>query len=397
MRLLLRLLLIGLIAAGTAAVAGGASTNHVADMRIIGDAARTRFVVDLDKDPQYGLLRLTNPYRLVIDMPEVVFDKPATAPQGRGIISDYRYGLIAPGKARIVLDLTGPAQVVNSFVIPPGDGQPARFTVDMVPTSADAFAAAAREDRPRRLAAVPPQPERAPSAEESGRPIVVIDPGHGGIDSGAVGKDGTLEKDLTLKFGLELAAELKKDGKIEPILTREDDTFLSLGDRVEVAQQHHAALFISIHADTVRQNYVRGATVYTLSDEASDALSQALAEQENRSDILAGLSLEDQPDDVADILFDLARRETKNLSVRFAKSLVGDMKGDVALNNNPWRRAAFRVLKAPDVPSVLLEMGYLSNADDEKMFKSNNWPAGEAEKVARAVETFVGQRVTAGQ
>jgi N-acetylmuramoyl-L-alanine amidase len=267
----------------------------------------------------------------------------------------------------------------------------------MVPTSADAFAAAAREDRPRRLAAVPPQPERAPSAEESGRPIVVIDPGHGGIDSGAVGKDGTLEKDLTLKFGLELAAELKKDGKIEPILTREDDTFLSLGDRVEVAQQHHAALFISIHADTVRQNYVRGATVYTLSDEASDALSQALAEQENRSDILAGLSLEDQPDDVADILFDLARRETKNLSVRFAKSLVGDMKGDVALNNNPWRRAAFRVLKAPDVPSVLLEMGYLSNADDEKMFKSNNWPAGEAEKVARAVETFVGQRVTAGQ
>ncbi len=143
---------------------------------------------------------------------------------------------------------------------------------------------------------------------------------------------------------------------------------------------------------------MRGATVYTLSEDASDALAEALAEQENRSDILAGLSIEDQPDDVADILFDLARRETKNLSVRFAKSLVSDMRGgDVALNSNPWRRAAFRVLKAPDVPSVLLELGYLSNPDDEKLFKSDKWPGTEAKAVARAIEAFLVGNLTAGQ
>jgi N-acetylmuramoyl-L-alanine amidase len=179
-------------------------------------------------------------------------------------------------------------------------------------------------------------------------------------------------------------------------MTRDTDVFISLRDRVKVGQRNHAALFVSVHADTVRQNYVRGATVYTLSDDASDELAAALAERENRSDVLAGLALEDEPDDVADILFDLARRETKNLSDRFAKTLVNDMRGGVALNGNPWRRAAFMVLKAPEVPSVLLELGYLSNKDDEKLFKSDDWPAGEAEKVARAIEVFFGGKVATG-
>jgi N-acetylmuramoyl-L-alanine amidase len=156
-------------------------------------------------------------------------------------------------------------------------------------------------------------------------------------------------------------------------------------------------LFISIHADTVRQDYVRGATVYTLSDDASDELAAALAERENRSDILAGLALDDQPDDVANILFDLARRETRNLSVRFAKALVDDMKDAFELNSNPWRRASFKVLKAPEVPSVLLELGYLSNSDDEAMFRSEEWPEDEARTIARAVEEFLDQPVAASQ
>ncbi len=398
MRLIVRLAVVALLVAVFAQVAGSAPANHVGGMRIVGDPSRTRFVVDLEQSPQYGLLRLSNPDRLVIDMPDVNFDKATKPGDGRGLISDYRYGLIAPGKARIVLDLTGPVQVVNSFVLDPIDTEPARFVVDMVPTSAAAFEAAVLKDRPARIEAESSNapPEQGPVAE-TGLPVVVIDPGHGGIDSGAVGKDGTLEKNITLKFSLELVSLLKVSGKVEPVLTRDDDTFLSLADRVDVARKHHAALFVSIHADTVRQDYVRGATVYTVSEDASDALSQALAEQENRSDILAGLALEDQPNDVADILFDLARRETKNISVRFAKSLIGDMHGDVTLNNNPWRRAAFRVLRAPDVPSVLLELGYLSNPDDEKMFKSDKWPADEAAGVAQAIETFLHARETAVQ
>jgi N-acetylmuramoyl-L-alanine amidase len=226
---------------------------------------------------------------------------------------------------------------------------------------------------------------------------VVIDPGHGGIDSGAIGEEGLIEKDVTLKFGLELARQLRLGADVEPMLTRDRDAFLSLTERVDIAQQRQADLLVSIHADSVKEDYVRGATVYTLSDDASDALAAAMAERENRSDILAGLALDDQPDEVVDILFDLARRETRNLSIRFAKSLVEDMKGEVPLNSNPWRRAAFKVLKAPDVPSVLLELGYLSNAEDEKLFRSPTWPRAEAETVARAIEDFLGGALTAGQ
>lgn len=379
-----------------AAIAAPAFGNVVSDMRLIGDLERTRFVIDLKTSPDYGLLRLTNPNRLVIDLPDVEFGAPAKPAEGRGLVSDYRYGLIAPGKARVVLDLSEPVEVVNTFVLDPVSTEPARLVVDLVPTSPEAFADAAEKDRPRRLASLTPKEGNGPTGG-AGLPVVVIDPGHGGIDSGAVGDGGLQEKDVTLKFALELQAQLKKGGHLDPVVTRKDDTFLSLGERIEFARRHHAALFVSVHADTVRQDYVRGATVYTLSDDASDELAEALAERENRSDILAGLALEDQPDDVADILFDLARRETRNLSVRFAKNLVDDMRGEVALNGNPWRRAAFKVLKAPEVPSVLLELGYLSNEEDEKLFKSEEWPANEATTVARAIEAFFGQEETAGQ
>lgn len=387
-----RLLLLILLFAATA---GAASANRAGEMRVIGDAARTRFVVDLEKNPDFGVLRLTNPYRLVIDMPDVAFEEPAEPGEGRGLISDYRYGLIAPGKARIVLDLTGPVQVVNTFVLDPVPPEPARLVVDVVPTTSPEFETAAALDRAKLDAATPPAGFARRAA--SGRPVVVIDPGHGGIDSGAIGKDGLLEKDVTLKFGLELARQLNLGPELQPILTRQADEFLSLAERVEVAIQHRAALFISIHADSVAEDYVRGATVYTLSDDASDGLSAALAARENRSDILAGLSLDDQPDEVADILFDLARRETKNLSVRFAKALVEDLDGSVPLNANPWRRGAFRVLKAPDVPSVLLELGYLSNEEDEKLFRSEEWPRVEAQATARAIKAFLGANLAAGQ
>ncbi len=385
---MLRLLLI----LAAAATAGGAWANVVSDMRVIGDAEKTRFVIDLEQSPDYGISRLSNPDRLVIDLPDVKFDAGEES-GGRGLISDFRYGLIAPGKARIVLDLAKPAEIVNTFVLDPVSLEPARLVIDLAPTSTEKFQAAVRLDQPQ---PVHNTPRPAPRAH-TGKPVVVVDPGHGGIDSGALADDDLKEKDITLKFGLELARQLKEGGKLEPVLTRDDDTFISLGDRIDIARRNEASLFISIHADTVRQDYVRGATVYTLSDEASDELAAALAVQENRSDILAGLALEDEPEDVADILFDLTRRETRNLSVRFAKSLVDDMDGTFSLNSNPWRRAAFKVLKAPEVPSVLLELGYLSNDNDEKMFRSEDWPANEAATVARAIEDFVLGTETAAQ
>lgn len=375
-----------------AATAGGAWANTISDMRVIGDAVKTRFVIDLEASPDYGISRLSNPDRLVIDLPDVEFDA-GDGTGGRGLISDYRYGLIAPGKARIVLDLAKPSEIVNTFVLDPRNPEPARLVIDLAPTSEEAFEEAVSLDRPERVRDTPAPGPRV----DSGKPIVVLDPGHGGIDSGAVAEDDLTEKAITLEFGLELARQLEEHGKLEPVLTREDDSFVSLGERVDVARHHQAALFVSIHADTVRQDYVRGATVYTLSDEASDSLAAALAEQENRSDILAGLSLDDEPEDVADILFDLTRRETRNLSVRFAKSLIDGMDGTFSLNSNPWRRASFKVLKAPEVPSVLLELGYLSNEGDEEMFRSDEWPANEAETVARSIEAFLLGEQTAAQ
>ena len=376
------------------ALAGPARANLVADMRVIGDGDRTRFVVDLERNPEFRILRLTNPYRLVIDMPDVEFGEPAMG-EGRGLVSDYRYGLIAPGEARIVLDLAQPVEIVSTFVLDPVATEPARLVIDVIPATAESFEAAALADRPR-MDATRSGPERAP-VEAEGRPIIVIDAGHGGIDSGAVGADQLLEKDVTLAFAVELARELRDGGKVEPVLTREGDEFISLPGRVEIARDNHAAFFVSIHADSVAEDYVRGATVYTLSDDASDAVAAALAARENRSDILAGLALEDQPDDVADILFDLARRESRNLSIRFANELVEDIDGVMPLNSNPWRRGAFRVLTAPEVPSVLLELGYLSNVEDEALFRSEEWPKREAEAVARAIEEFFGRSVAAGQ
>jgi N-acetylmuramoyl-L-alanine amidase len=382
-----------LIALILALAAPTAFANTVSDMRVVGDGKRTRLVVDLKESVSFGILRLSNPYRLVIDMPDVEFAVPAQDAQGRGLVSDYRYGLIGPKKARIVLDLAGPVDIVNTFVLEPVDPEPARLVIDLTPTTPEAFAEAAARDRPTHDEAV----AVAPGPALTGKPVVVIDPGHGGIDSGAVGADGMREKDVTLKFAMELARQLRLGGELQPVLTRNGDEFLPLGARVEVASRSHAALFVSVHADSVAENYVRGATVYTLSDEASDQLSAALAARENRSDILAGLSLDDQPADVADILFDLARRETKNLSVRFAKSLVEDMSEVITLNGNPWRRASFRVLKAPDVPSVLLELGYLSNKQDEEVFRGKTWPRPEAEAVARAIEEFFETPMAAGQ
>jgi N-acetylmuramoyl-L-alanine amidase len=382
--------MIRVLAIVIALISSQATAEVVAeDLRLIGDESRTRLVVDLDAETEFGLLRLTDPMRLVVDLGDTVFARGASPAEPRGLVKEYRYGLIAPGRARIVLDLQEPVDIRDSFIIPAEGDQPARLVVEMVPTSREAFVAAARAERAQALTRPAPGPEGVSGGPPQGKPVVVLDPGHGGIDSGAVGEGGLLEKDVTLEFALALAETLEKGGRVHPVLTRDDDRFLSLGERVEIARRNDAALLISIHADTVPQDYVRGATVYTLSEDASDALTAAVAERENRSDVLAGLALDEEADEVASILFDLARRETKNLSVRFARMLVSEIGEAMPLNKTPWRRGAFQVLSAPDVPSVLLELGYLSNAKDAELLRSQDWKAESARRVAQGVEHFV--------
>jgi N-acetylmuramoyl-L-alanine amidase len=229
------------------------------------------------------------------------------------------------------------------------------------------------------------------------RPVVVIDPGHGGIDQGAQTESGENEKEIVLDFAKALRERIERGGKYRVVMTRVDDTFVPLAERVKIARHHKAALFLSIHADALPRGEgdAQGATVYTLSDTASDAEAAKLAESENRADLIAGIDLTEEPAEVADILIDLARRETKTFSKRFAKSLIREMKGVARLHKNPLKSAGFRVLKAPDVPSVLLELGYVSNKADLKLLVSDSWRSRTVGSVAQAVELFFGKRVVA--
>jgi N-acetylmuramoyl-L-alanine amidase len=229
----------------------------------------------------------------------------------------------------------------------------------------------------------------APEAAKPGDFIIAVDAGHGGIDTGAIGVDTkTEEKQVTLAFAKALTDRLNREHGIKAFLTRSEDEFLSLAERVQIARQNHAGLFISLHADTLKQKDIRGATVYTISDKASDKLAADLAERENLSDQIAGKETAAEPPEVADILLDLTRRETQAFSISLAESVLGSFKDQISTINNPHRHAGFQVLRAPDVPSILLELGFLSNAEDEKLLLDEKWRVKIAELLTDAVKRY---------
>jgi N-acetylmuramoyl-L-alanine amidase len=379
------------------------------DVRLAGDAKQTRFVLDLDKNIQFRAFALADPYRVVVDLPQVSFQLPAAAgAAGRGLIKAFRYGLVLPGGSRIVFDLTGPARIANSYVVDAANGQPPRLVLELEEVDRTTFVQSlAAEGRPELKpaiadanAAVPAEAAVAPkpAAPADPRPVVVIDPGHGGIDNGTQ-SSGEAEKNLVLGFGLALRDRIEKSGKYRVVMTRTDDTFIPLADRVRIARNQSAALFVSIHADALprREGDAQGATIYTLSDRASDAEAERLAEAENKADAIGGVNLTEEPTDVADILIDLAQRETRTFSNRFARLLMGQMKGTVRMHKNPLKSAGFKVLKAPDVPSVLIELGYVSNKGDLEHLVSENWRSRTVGSMAQAIEAFFAKRLaTAG-
>jgi N-acetylmuramoyl-L-alanine amidase len=380
------------------------------DARLAGDAKQTRFVLDLDKTIQFRAFALADPYRVVVDMAQVSFQLAAgTGTAGRGLIKAFRYGLVMPGGSRIVFDLTGPARIANSYVLDAANGQPPRLVLELEEVDRAAFVQSlAPESRPELRpaiadAAVTPVAVEAPgppkpAAPPDPRPVVVIDPGHGGIDNGTQAS-GESEKNLVLGFGLALRDRIEKNGKYRVVMTRTDDTFIPLADRVKIARNQSAALFVSIHADALprHEGDAQGATIYTLSERASDAEAERLAEAENKADAIGGVNLTEEPTDVADILIDLAQRETRTFSHRFARLLMGEMKNTVRMHKHPLKSAGFRVLKAPDVPSVLIELGYVSNKGDLEHLVSENWRSRTVGSMAQAVDAFFAKRLaTAG-
>lgn len=382
----------------------------VSDARLAGDAKQTRFILDLDKPVQFRAFALADPYRVIVDLPQVSFKLPAGAGvAGRGLVKAFRYGLVMPGGSRIVFDLAGPARIAKSYVLEAANGQPPRLVIEFEEVDRTAFVQSlAPENRPDLRPAIAeanaaaqtrtagaPQPAQPPDS----RPVIVIDPGHGGVDNGTqAGGGDIMEKNLVLGFGLALRDRVEKSGKYRVVMTRIDDTFIPLADRVKIARDQSAALFVSIHADALPRNEgdSQGATIYTLSDKASDAEAQRLADAENKSDAIGGVSLSDEPE-VADILIDLAQRETRTFSNRFARVLMSEMKGTVRMHKHPLKSAGFRVLKAPDVPSVLVELGYVSNKGDLEHLVSENWRNKTVGSIAQAIDAFFAKRLaTAG-
>ena len=408
------------VAAPVTAAPGPAGSNFpiASDARLAGDAKQTRFVLDLDKAVQFRAFALADPYRVIVDLPQISFQIPAgIGVAGRGLVKAFRYGLVMPGGSRIVFDLTGPARIAKSYVLEAANGQPPRLVLEFEEVDRTAFVQSLPpENRPELRPAIaeangaianatvvradaPTAPMPAPAPADK-RPVIVIDPGHGGVDNGTqAGGADVMEKNLVLTFGLALRDRIEKSGKYRVVMTRTDDTFVALADRVKIARSEAAALFISIHADALPRGEgdARGATIYTLSDKATDSEAERLADAENKSDAIAGVNLTDEPTEVADILIDLVQRETKTFSNRFARTLMGEMKNTVRMHKHPLKSAGFRVLKAPDVPSVLVELGYVSNKGDLEHLVSENWRNRTVGSMAQAIDTFLAKRlVTAG-
>jgi N-acetylmuramoyl-L-alanine amidase len=402
--------------ASQAAIPSPAAVSNfpiASDARLAGDAKQTRFILDLDKAVQFRAFALADPYRVIVDLPQVSFQLPTgVGVAGRGLVKAFRYGLVMPGGSRIVFDLTGPAKVAKSYVLEAANGQPPRLVLEFEEVDRTAFVQSlAPESRPELRPAIveanaaaarpeaPAAPKPAPGPPDK-RPVVVIDPGHGGVDNGTqAGGGDIMEKNLVLGFGLALRDRIEKSGKYRVVMTRTDDTFIPLGDRVKIARSESAALFVSIHADALARGEgdAQGATIYTLSDKATDSEAERLADTENKSDAIGGVSLADEPTEVADILIDLVQRETKTFSNRFARVLMGEMKNTVRMHKHPLKSAGFRVLKAPDVPSVLVELGYVSNKGDLVHLVSENWRNRTVGSIAQAIDTFLAKRqATAG-
>lgn len=418
-----------LIAFCLAAPLSGANASPTVELAV--EKQQETITVTVDSVTPSKVFLVPQPDRLVMDVPVLKGRHSLSLPSGyRGrLVKNLRFGQFDTKTSRFVFDLAQPIKVLTINRIEKKNGS--QLVVVVAPTgvsdspevkeseqrlrfpSQPKSPIAARNDPEKASPPLPelpkaqPEPELKepkknlaeskpakpakvskqvkPLARPPGKPVIVIDPGHGGVDPGCIGPDGTQEKDITLAMAQTIKARLQKSGKYVVKLTRDDDRFIMLHKRVEIARRAGASLFISIHADSAPDQYARGVSLYTVSENASDRETAALANRENKSDVLAGIDLSDERDDVAGILISLAERDTMNRSATLADVLVTSLDDHVRLLPNSHRFAGFAVLKAPDVPSVLIETGFLSHPNEEKLLKSKAY----REKIAAAVSNGV--------
>lgn len=392
---------------GEAATAWAEAT--VRDIRIARHEDGVRVVVELSRDVPFHYVTLDDPPRLAIDLPEVAWLVPESEGMRQIGVNGYRFGRFRPGVSRLVVDAAQPFTVHRVFELP-GASSGHRIVFDLTlgqqaphvtlagadpadtpdpHNGQDPVNGAANGDEvaPEQKVAVI-TPFKLPLKKPQPR-VIVIDPGHGGADPGALGVTGVYEKDVVLAMACELRHQLEATGRYKVVMTRERDHIVRLRDRIRVARESEGELFLSLHADSlVRNPAIDGALAYTLSEKASTREAARLAAKENRADILAGVDLSNQEDVVTAILIDLAQRDTNNKSMRFADILMGQMAEVTALTRRRPAQAGFVVLKSPDMPSVLIELGYLSNREDERRLTDPQHLAKLARALVAAVDRY---------
>ena len=366
-------------------------------LKLEESAARSRFVVELSDPINARIFTLSAPNRVVIDLPEVLWrvSGAEARPTGKSSVKSYRFGPFRKGNSRFVIDLNAPVKAETPRLLPPEGGSGFRLLIDLTPTTPAEFLAHSGWPKDLQQADAGLRP-RAPAAP-NGRHVVVIDAGHGGVDPGTHGQSGIQEKDLVLAVAKQLRKTLEATGRYRVQLTRDSDVFIPLRERVNIARAARGDLFVSLHADSNDHREIRGASVYTLSDDASDHEAAILAEKENMSDVIAGVDLSGENNPVASILIDLAQRDTMNRSLRFAETVIADLPAATSVQPvKPHRSAGFAVLKAPDIPSALIELGYLTNVKDENDMVTEAWRVRVARSIAVAIEAHFGDRALPG-
>jgi N-acetylmuramoyl-L-alanine amidase len=401
-RLVSRLALPGVLAMLCWAVAGAAAPLQVTDVRLWSGPEGTRLVLDLSGPPRHEVFAIENPDRVVIDLDDARLATREALPAGQGPVTGVRSGPQADGSLRIVLDLAS-RQAVRSFAVAPDGDAGHRLVVELPApatsraTSAAAPAAAVASASqvlsvssaaiPREAPPVANPVKSIASAAGRGRDLVIaVDAGHGGQDPGAIGRGGTREKDVTLAIARKLVARLNAEDGMRAVLTRDGDYFISLRGRSRKARELGADMFISVHADSVQDRSVGGSSVYVLSLRgASDEASRWLAERENAADLMGGVSLDDKSDVLASVLLDVTQKEAVSNSVEAADAVLAALRRVGTVHGPRVRHAGFMVLKSPDIPSMLVETAFISNAADERRLRD---PAHQ-QRIAQAIHAGV--------
>jgi len=410
-----------------------ANALEIQDIRFGAHPDKTRMVMELDGPSEFRSFVLpkeaNKPYRLVIDFPDFEWKAGSVKRPPKTHIMDVRTGSLNNGIKRVVVDIEKPIILNSAFILEKKSNTPDRLVLDFKTVSESVFTKTERKtfgtlqeaanktpDEPiskliqtfqkkdptpvtqasKQTASGIPLPNRKPQFSSTSKPvtplrkkIIVVDAGHGGNDPGAVGAGRLKEKNITLAASRELKRQLEKTGRFKVYLTRDNDRYIKLYKRVAIARMRKADLFLSLHADSIDKPNVRGASIYTLSDKASDKQTAKLAARENQADLIAGVDLTHEDKDVANILLDLAMRDTMNQSKFFANTVVEEMRrSGVRILERPHRYAGFAVLKAPDVPSVLFEMGFMSNRSEARLLNTSEYRQKIASALVDSIKAY---------